>query len=120
MVVRVDEGGEAGVVFDHEGIHNVGLCIEHSLDFLRIDVLTVRAENHALRASSDVEVSFGVDDTHVSCPEPAVFREQVGGRLRVLEISEGYIRAGNLDLSFDSLRIFGIDSYLHVQRCLAA
>ena len=75
MPVRIDEGGEAAVVLNNQGVYHVHKVIDGCFHFLRVDVLAGRAKHHALGAAFQEQVTVLVYDTHVSGTEPAVLCE---------------------------------------------
>lgn len=73
--VEIDKSNEfAGPVHDY-GLYHIVLIVHHSLNLLRVDILAVCAENHALAAASDEDIAVSVDDAEVACLEEAVLRK---------------------------------------------
>ena len=60
-MVEVHEGDELGSPVDYDRLCDEVLAIHCGFDFLRVDILAVRAEYHALAASSDEDVTLRVD-----------------------------------------------------------
>ena len=120
LLVREDEGDQlAAAVHDH-GLQHERLVVHDRLEFLRIDVLAGRTQDHVLGTAADEDVAFGVDDAEVTGAEPAVIRERVGRGLLVLVVADHDVLAAGLDLADHILRVFGIDpDFRHVHRLAA-
>ena len=118
--VGIDQGAESAVVLYHEGLDYVGHIVDLALYLLGIDVLSGRTENHALAAALDEQESVGVNHTHVSGTEPAVFGKCLGSSLFVLVIAQEDVVALDQNLTGHVLGIGRIYHNLHPRGSLAA
>ena len=109
-MVEVHEGDELGSPVDYDRLCDKVLAIHCGFDFLRVDVLAVRAEYHALAASSDEDVAMRVDYAKVAGLEESVLGKCGFGSFFILEITDADILAFRLDFARNVLRVFGIDT----------
>ena len=73
ILVEIYEAHKFGRPVNDNRLYHIVLAVDNSLDFLRIDVLSVGTENHALAPSADEYVAFSVNDAKVTGTEISVF-----------------------------------------------
>ena len=110
ILVQVDQGDDLAVAVHHHGFCHEGLVVHDGFHFLRIDVLPVGGENHALGATLDEDVAVLVHNAQVARAQEAVVGEGVRGGLGILEVADGDVLALRLDFTSDVLGIFGVDA----------
>ena len=108
----------AGAVHNH-AFGNELTLIHGSFHFFGIDILPVRAEDHALRAAADEDIAIGVNGSKVAGVQVAILSENCGIGLGIFVVSAADIGTLRLDFSGDVLGIFGIDAHIGTVDCLA-
>ena len=108
--VRVEEGYQFAFAFHDDGFADIRHVVQFVLDFLRVDVLPVGAQNHILAPSLDVDIPVGVDDAHVARVQPAVRVEGGGSGFRVLEVTGHDAIPLGKDFSDNMLLVRGVDA----------
>lgn len=73
---------------------------EEGFDLFRIDALARGTQDHGVRATLDIEIPALVEAAYVSCPEPAVFREDLRRPPGILVVAGCDIGASRLDFAF--------------------
>lgn len=110
-MVEVDEGHELACAVDDDGLDYIVLVVHDGLDLLRVDILAVRAENHALAAALDEDIAVSVNDSQVTGLQKTVSGEGGRGRFRILVITQTDVSSLRLDFADHVLRVIGVNAY---------
>ena len=86
--VGIDEGNEAVAALQHERFAHHRHRVKLVLDFFRVDVLSVRPEEHILDAALDKQVSVGREASEVAGVVPSVAVDGLACGLLVFVISQ--------------------------------
>ena len=102
------------IALDYDALVDHRHGVELVLNLFRIDVLTIRSQQHVLASSSYEEMSVGVHRCQVACMEPSVFIYYGICCLLVLVIALHHIDAAANQFTGYVLRVIAQNLYLHV------
>ena len=119
--IEIDEGIQpVRLAFHHNRLAHIVLVVQYGLNLLRVDVLSVGGEYHALAAPFDVDVAFAVHEAEVAGMQVAVVGEcSLCGRL-VFVIAYAYVVAFGLNLANNVGGVGRFDAHVGTVNSLAA
>ena len=97
-----------------------GQRVELILNLLRVDILTVCAEQHVLATTLDEDVAVTIHSSEIACMIPSVLVNGLLGSFLILIVTQHYVRTLGKDFARYILRIRTIDADHHVEGSLTA
>ena len=75
IVIELYQGDQLSIPFHHQGLIDTSDMVDYLLDFLRLDILTRRTENHIVQPTFNIIASLGIHTCKIIGPEPTVISE---------------------------------------------
>ena len=94
--------------------------VELILNLLRVDILTVCAEQHVLATTLDEDVAVTIHGSEVACMIPSVLVDGLLGSFLILIVTQHYVRTLGKDFAWYILWIRTVNANHHVEGSLTA
>ena len=105
VVVKVDQGDKTPVLLDNERLVHTADVVDDALDFLGINVLARRTDNHAAQTAFDGIAAPLVHGSQVAGMEPSVVTEDLAGAVVIFVIAHHHSVALHHDFTLARSRI---------------